>query len=89
MRPTSSLWCVRMHATALARGRRGLDKDTLPERTRAPYTLVCAPPAGARSMLKKLGLRVACLVALVPLKDYREKDATPRPAHARNAISQR
>ena len=88
MRPTSSLWCVRMHATALARGRRGPDQDMLPDRTRALYTVVCAPPAVARSWLQKLGLRVACLVALVPLKDYHENHAERRPAHARDAISQ-
>ena len=89
MRPLSSLWCVRMGATALARGRRGPDQDTLPDRTRALYTVVCAPPAVARSWLQKLGLRVACLVTLVRHKDYHEKDATPRPSHARNTISQR
>ena len=59
MRPTDALWCVRMRATALARGLRDPRHDTLPERTRALHTLVCAPPAGVRSMLKNLGLRVA------------------------------
>ena len=89
MRPTSSLWCVRMHATALARGRRGPDQDTLPDRTRALYTVVCAPPAVARSWLQKLGLRVACLVAHVRLEDCHKLVAQSRPAHASDAISQR
>ena len=38
-------------------------------------------------MLEKLGLRVACLVALVPFEDYYEVDAETRPVHATDAIN--
>ena len=79
----------RYGAAALARGLRSPDLDTLPERTRTLHRRPQERWLGERSMLQKLGLRVACLVALVRHKDYREKDATPRPAHARNTISQR
>ena len=64
MRRQTALWCVRIDATALARGLRGPDLDTLPDRTRALHTLMCAPLADARSMLKKLWSRAACLVPL-------------------------
>ena len=58
-----------MHATALARGRRGLDKDTLPERTRTLHRRPQERWLGERSLLKNLGLRVASLVARVALEN--------------------
>ena len=87
MRPTDTLWCVRMRATALVSGLRGPRHDTLPERTRALHTLVCAPPAGARSMLRILGLRVALFVALVRYEDYLAK-VRIKPSCARDRCNQ-
>ena len=79
----------RYGAAALARGLRSPDLDTLPERTRTLHRRPQERWLGERSMLQKLGLRVACLVAHVRLEDCQKVVAESRPVHATDATSQR